>query len=238
MGDSNGWLVINGGVVTAQACATSGDAGIDSDKGIYINGGKVLATGNMLDYIAGGEQTYAVFSFAERQNAGTYALKNADGEIAAEFAPENDFTYLIIAGDELLPGEYTFWLNDIQLSAGMMGGFRGGMQGGERPQMPGGEIPEGGMPQMPDGEQEPPKMTEGEQRPFDEMPGEERPEKTDGERPEMPEGEIPQIPDGEGNMPMPDNPFGNEIQSGESSTVFTIAKGANYFSGVGKAKEL
>ena len=236
--DSNGWLVINGGVVTAQACATSGDAGIDSDKGIYINGGKVLATGNMLDYIAGGEQTYAVFSFAERQNAGTYALKNADGEIAAEFAPENDFIYLIIAGDELLPGEYTFWLNDIQLSAGMMGGFRGGMQGGERPQMPGGEIPEGEMPKMPSGEQEPPKMPEGEQKPFDEMPGEERPEKTDGERPEMPEGEIPQIPDGEGNTPMPDNPFGNEMQSGESSTVFTIAKGANYFSGVGKAKEL
>ena len=254
--DSNGWLVINGGVVTAQACATSGDAGIDSDKGIYINGGKVLATGNMLDYIAGGEQTYAVFSFAERQNAGTYALKNADGEIAAEFAPENDFIYLIIAGDELLPGEYTFWLNDIQLSAGMIGGFRGGMQGGERPQMPGGEgfeLPEGEQPgEMPRGERpekpegdrfeipegEMPTMPEGEQKPFDEMPGEERPEKTDGERPEMPEGEIPQIPDGEGNMPMPDNPFGNEMQSGESSTVFTIAKGANYFSGVGKAKEL
>lgn len=35
--DSNGWLIINGGTVIAQACSTGGDAGIDSDKGIYIN---------------------------------------------------------------------------------------------------------------------------------------------------------------------------------------------------------
>ena len=45
--DSNGWLVINGGVVNTSACATSMDAGIDSDKGIHINGGTVIAGGNM-----------------------------------------------------------------------------------------------------------------------------------------------------------------------------------------------
>ena len=39
--DSNGWLVINGGAVTAAACSDSGDAGIDATMGITINGGTV-----------------------------------------------------------------------------------------------------------------------------------------------------------------------------------------------------
>src|SRR5699024_5750519 len=40
--DSNGYLVINGGDVTAAACADSGDAGIDASAGITINGGMVM----------------------------------------------------------------------------------------------------------------------------------------------------------------------------------------------------
>ena len=65
--DSNGWLVINGGIVTCQACSKSADAGIDSDKGIHINGGTVVASGSMLDRIEDGGQTYAVFGFAQKQ---------------------------------------------------------------------------------------------------------------------------------------------------------------------------
>lgn len=41
--DSNGWLVINGGAVTAAACSDSGDVGIDATMGITINGGTVAA---------------------------------------------------------------------------------------------------------------------------------------------------------------------------------------------------
>ena len=140
--DSNGWLVINGGIVTAQACATSGDAGIDSDKGIYINGGKVIASGNMLDKIAGGEQTYAVFSFATRQvGDSTYTLKSEDGNVVGEYAPTNDFSYLLISDNELKEGDYTFWQGDTQLSA-MSGGDMGG-----RPQRPNDGIQ---PPQKPD----------------------------------------------------------------------------------------
>ena len=36
----------------AEACSFSGDAGIDSDRGIHIDGGTVMATGNMLDRIS------------------------------------------------------------------------------------------------------------------------------------------------------------------------------------------
>lgn len=116
--DSNGWLVINGGNVTAQACSFSMDSGIDSDKGIYINGGNVMATGNMLDHIADGDQTYAVFRFANREQGGsTYTLKNADGMVVKEYTPANDFSYLVIAGDTLIPGNYMFQKDGSELSA-------------------------------------------------------------------------------------------------------------------------
>ena len=65
--DSNGWLVINGGTVIAEACSDSADAGIDSDMGIHISGGKVIATGSMLDRIEDGGQTWATFSLPQRQ---------------------------------------------------------------------------------------------------------------------------------------------------------------------------
>lgn len=219
--DSNGWLVINGGTVYAQACATSGDAGIDSDKGIYINGGNVIASGNMLDHIAGGEQTYAVFNFADRQQGGTiYRLKNADEEVICEYAPKNDFTYLIVAGDELIPGDYTFWQGDTQLSASSVGGMQGGMPQGDRPEMPEDfthpEDMNGDIPQMPDGER--PKMPDGE------MP--------QGERPEMPEGEKPEMPYGAENMTPPDNFGGTMMPGGEVSATFSIVKGGNQFAGV------
>ena len=201
--DSNGWLVINGGTVIAQACATSGDAGIDSDKGIYMNGGNVIASGNMYDPIAGGNQTYATFSFLSRQSGkDTYTLKNSSGEVVGAYAPTNAFTYLIIAGDALTPGEYTFWQGNTQLTASGM------PQGNMPPNKPEGHE----KPERPDG------------APF-QMPNEEPPKMPDGKRPEMPEGMTP--PNGMGGMM-----DGNKIPNDEVSTIFTIVKGGNSFSNV------
>ena len=213
--DSNGWLVINGGTVISQACATSGDAGIDSDLGIYINGGSVIASGNMLDRIAGGEQTYAVFNFASRQvGDSTYTLKNADNKVVGEYAPTNDFTYLLIAGDELVAGDYTFWQGDTQLSASSTGGMN---MGGEQPQMP-------------------EDMTNADGTAPEDFENMIRPEKGENmTRPEMPEGEIPE---GMENMTRPDNMGGmgkpnGFMANGEASTTFTIVEGGNQFSNVG-----
>lgn len=201
--DSNGWLVINSGSVNAQACSSSADSGIDSDMGIYINGGKVLASGNMLDRISGGNATFAVFSFSTRQPGNSvYVLKDNNGKEVGHYAPDNAFTYLLIAGDELKEGDYTFWQGENQLAAsGSSGGFGG------RPQMPQGgmkpsEIPNGGKP---NGE-------------FPQMP--------DGEMPQIPDGEIPQMPSGE----IPDFDGAMNMPTGELSTKFTIVKGENQFS--------
>ena len=225
--DSNGWLVINGGTVTAEACSVSGDAGIDSDMGIYINGGNVIATGNMLDRIAGGDGTFAVFSFNSRQNGGVcYSIKNADGEVVSEYTPSNAFTYLVISGEKLIPGEYTLWQGSEQLSVRSENGMTGGFSPDSRPEMPEGES----FPQMPEGESFP-QMPEGEsfhQRPEGMVP----PEMPEGAEPSsMPQnGDRPQRP---GDFPEPGFRGPENQVSGEKSTVFAINKGVNYFSGVG-----
>ena len=131
--DSNGWLVINGGMVIAAACSDSADSGLDSDNGIYINGGIVIASGNMYDAVDGGDQTYAVFQFAQKQSGGqTYTLKNAAGETILEMTPENAFQYLVVSAPGLAEGEYTLWCGDTQLggSTGSVGGPSGAMDGG------------------------------------------------------------------------------------------------------------
>ena len=156
--DSNGWLVINDGIVYAQACAFSMDSGIDSDMGIYLNGGTVIASGNMLDRIAGGDATYGVFSFAEAVKAGQNVyLKDADGNLFMHHYAVNGGSNLIFSVDGMAAGDYTLWVDDVQMAHGgaMTGGmgFAGGrpdmgdfdpskMEGMQRPE--GMERPEGG----------------------------------------------------------------------------------------------
>lgn len=128
--DSNGWLLIDGGKVTAAGCGFSGGASIDADKGVYIRGGQVIASGNMYDHLAG-DHTYAVFTFARRQSGGmTYTLKNEAGEEVLSCTPKNDFQYLILSSPALTAGSYTFWQGNTQLSGTAMGSMGGQMPGG------------------------------------------------------------------------------------------------------------
>jgi len=165
--DSNGWLVINGGIVTSSACGFSMDAGIDSDMGIHINGGTVIAGGNMLDEIADSKQTYAVFMTKEAIKGGTeISVKNEFGEIVAGTMIVNDCTCLAVSSADLLPGTYTLWKDDEQLKVSEMNGR---MLGGGK------FKPDGEIPMKPEGE---------------------RPMKPEGERPMRPDGEAPRFPGG------------------------------------------
>lgn len=176
--DSNGWLVINGGSVTAAACSNSADAGIDSDMGIYINGGTVIASGHMLDQIEQGGQTHVVFNFAETQDGSeTLCLKDEEDKAVMEICPGNAYSVLVYSSPELKAGTYTLWSNDKQM-AGQGGGMAGGFgMGGARPEGEGMTPPDGEMPEgieLPEG-MEPP---EGMKRPEGMEPpeGMERPE--------------------------------------------------------------
>ena len=257
--DSNGWLVINGGTVIAQACSFSADAGIDSDMGIHINGGTVIATGSMLDRIEAGGQNYAVFNFANRQSGSkTIQLNRESGSGVLEFTPDNDYSVLVYSSPDLTAGNYTLWSDGTQLAGakggsmgmGGMGMGRPGMQGmpGGMPQgrpegMPVGEMPQG----MPGGR--PGGKNEGMQFPEGEWPSQ-RPEgmtpptgdfpfggQNGAERPERPEGQNDRNQWG-GNRPEGQwgpNDGGNGF-SRELNLIFEISDGGTMFQNVSEAK--
>ena len=150
-------------------------------------------------------------------------LKNSENKVVGEYAPTNDFAYLLIADDELVAGDYTFWQGDTQLSASSMS--MGNMNGGEIPE--GQTNADGTVPELPEG-------MENMQRPQKE----ENMTRPEGEIPQMPNGEEPEIPEGMENMTPPNNMgggmgMGNMMMGGEASTTFTIVDGGNQFSNVG-----
>ncbi len=231
--DSNGWLVINDGAVIAQACGFSGDAGIDSDKGIHINGGTVFATGNMLDQISESQQTFAVFQFSDTQRISKYAeeyrtftLKDGNDNFVISSTVINDFNCLVVSTPALISGEYSFWQGDTQLSGAKTAGMGGGMGPGGMP--PGGMEFEGTpQPLNPDGSDFviiPGTITNENGEPITIDPD------SIGDLPTI---EATPIPDS-GLEVIPFNPNGQHGSFGGSfaitvSTVFTIEQGCNYF---------
>jgi len=250
--DSNGWLVLNGGTVTAFACADSADAGIDSDMGIHIGAGAtVIATGHMLDRIESADQNYVVFQFSNSQNGEELlSLQNADGTSAMQVWPGNDYSVVLFSAPELVPGDYTLYHAGVQMGhSGAQNGMGGVMPGGfapgnmERPEDfdPGSmERPEG--MERPDGMQQPPELPEGMERPEGFRPG------------GMEPGEITVNDDG--TVTLPDGTTVDPAQMGggkggfggmggrgdrgqggmgaaASQTVFTVNGKENYFSSVG-----
>lgn len=205
--DSNGWLVVNGGIVNTQACGFSMDSGIDSDKGIHINGGVVIASGNMLDRISENKQSYAVFNFNEFLGEGNYILKNMENVIIFQNYIKNSFSSLIISTADLVEGDYTLWYNDIQLTGAVS--LNNQMN---RPEPPKGFNPE-------NMNQDIKNMTP--------------PEGFNGDRPEPPEGFNPEnMNQGMENMTPPENVQSDVFKAIdiEFSEIFSIKNGENYFS--------
>lgn len=131
--DSNGWLVINGGTVLAEACSDSADAGIDSDMGIHINGGTVIASGSMLDRIEDGGQTWALFSLSKNTDSDndTLYIKDEQENTVAEFEIKNAFSTLIFSSPDLKEDStFTLWNADGQLARQSDGMGFGGMRPG------------------------------------------------------------------------------------------------------------
>lgn len=224
-------LTINGGAVTAAACAESGDAGIDATAGITtINGGTVMASGNMYDQIDGGDQTYVVFSFASRQTGGeTYTLQDADGGTVGTWTPVNDFTCLVVSSPDLTAGDYTLWQGDTQLAGSASDGMGGpGGMGGGRP-MDDSQVPGDFDPQQAPTDGERPQRPEGEApAELQENAGGDAP----ADPPERPEGEA--APDGA--EPPADGRGPGSGEDGQSaadlSEIFALTDGGNFFTGV------
>lgn len=155
--DSNGWLVINGGSVTAFACANSADAGIDSDMGIHINGGEVVATGNMLDRIENGGQNYIVFNINQRVSDGL-SIKDEEDNSIKDIKAINAFSILIYSHKDIKNEVYLLWQENEKIATSSNGmdhqfGGPGDRSFGKQPPMNGDfELPNNGEFTPPNGE--------------------------------------------------------------------------------------
>ena len=133
--DSNGWLVINGGRVIAQACSFSADAGIDSDMGIHINGGTVFASGSMLDRIEDGSQEYVLFNIWDNiLDENELSIRNDDGEIIDEITINNDCSVIIYSSPDLdSDSTYSLYNGDYEFASGSDSTAGGPGMGGMMP---------------------------------------------------------------------------------------------------------
>ena len=100
--DSNGKLIINGGKIYAFANPNSADAGLDSVNGIYLNGGTIIATGNMADQISSDSKQkfiYASFDKIEKDNLIT--IKNQKDKIITAFKTDRNIQNILYSINNL-----------------------------------------------------------------------------------------------------------------------------------------
>ena len=255
--DSNGYLVINGGVVISAAKPFS-DSGLDSDRGSFINGGYVVATGSTMDWAeSDSNQVTMNLQFASDQASDeAIIVTDKDGKVIFAYDPDKDETAgsnnrgykgAVISCPEFKVGEtYNVYvggdvegtdvdgLYDAATVTGFSGAVRQAFTGtdvrGFGPFGMGGPRPgDGDFPGRPD---------DGGWR---EPPAGERPEPPAGGRPEPPAGGFP----GEGEFPgeggFPGGPMGGPGgnfgsmepgQAGEPSADFFMNDTVNAFSGV------
>ena len=178
--DSNGYLVINGGVVISAAKPMS-DSGLDSDRGSFINGGYVVATGSTMDWAeSDSKQVTMNLQFAADQASDeAIIVTDPDGKVIFAYDPDKDETagsynrgyrgavisspafkvgetYNVYVGGDV-EGEEVDGLYDAATVTGFSGAVRQVYTGTDvrrfgRPGGFGGERPAGGPGGRPEGE--------------------------------------------------------------------------------------
>ena len=250
--DSNGWLVINGGVVVSSANPAA-DAGLDSDLGSYVNGGIVLALGSSMDWAeSDSEQVTMNLQFGGYKDSGdAIVVTDLQGTVVFAYDPSADEvlgsntrtyrgaviscpnfavgdSYAVYIGGELT-GSDQGGIFDTASVTGYTGGSRQGYSGTDvamRPRMGGFGGFGGG--QRPEG-MVPPEGFQGGERP---QKGE-KPQDGSGVPPQgfgnerFPEGTPPEG----GGMPGGWSGFGTG-QNQPENAVFYMQDKVNFFSGV------
>ena len=99
--DSNGKLTINGGNIYAFAHPNSGDAGLDSVNGTYINGGQIIVTGNMADAISSDSKQKFIYTNINVDKDTLVVIKNQDDEILMAFKTNRSIKTLLYSSKDL-----------------------------------------------------------------------------------------------------------------------------------------
>ncbi len=245
--DSNGYLVINGGIVVSAA-NPGADAGLDSDLGSYINGGTVVALGSTMDWAeSDSNQVTMNLQFAAQQSSGdAITVTRTDGTVLFAYDPSEDeilgtnvrqFQGAVISSPNFAVGESYH----VYLGGTVAGSDDGGVyavttvtdvSGGVQQSYTGSDL-RGGPGGMGGVRPEKPGEWNG-QRP----PEGDQPDWAEGERPDWPDGEKPEwpgdLPDNAGPEPPKDNFPDSPINGtdGTPNSLFFMQDKVNAFSGI------
>lgn len=102
------WGLLNGG-----------DAGIDADEGITVNGGEVIALGSdMLEKpLSTSTQNFVCFSLnSVVETDSQLNLKNENNEVIASFVANEDFKTLIISNGKIGEGKYYLYKGEEKIA--------------------------------------------------------------------------------------------------------------------------
>ena len=127
-------LTINGGVINIDAANDGINTNEDNVSVTTINGGTVVALGNMFDAISSdSEQNYLTLTLAEPVRSGDEVeLTDADGSALFDFTAPKTASMILLSGADIEDGaEYTLTVNgtEREYSAEGMMGAPGGMGG-------------------------------------------------------------------------------------------------------------
>lgn len=137
--DSNGKLLISGGVVTVFGPENGGNSALDSESGTTISGGTVIALcREAMDPV--GATQYMVTANVSISAGATVTLKNSSGEVIVSFVAPKVFANLVISTADMTSGSYTLTYGNTSTTLTATTGTTGGMGG-----MGGGPGGQGGM---------------------------------------------------------------------------------------------
>lgn len=149
--DSNGSITVSGGKVFVDGPSDNGNGSLDSETGIYINGGYVVAVGSSAWVNEATPKTssaqYSLVYAGNTVSAGTtLTLKDASGNTIVSFKTAKASSSVVISAPEITAGTYTLYAGSGTLTtfnvsskvttvgANSQGGMGGGMGGpGGRP---------------------------------------------------------------------------------------------------------
>lgn len=154
--DSNGSILISGGVVVVHGPTTGGDAGLDADKGIVVTGGTLFVTSTlgMVETPASNSTQYVV-SYAHQSTitaGSTVALKDKKGNVLVSVEVLKNCQSVIISSPNIKKGgTYYIYGNDKKMTSftvssiiTTIGSSGNSFPGGDRPAGPGGPGGPGG----------------------------------------------------------------------------------------------
>jgi len=144
--DSNGALVINGGVIRVSGPTNSGNGALDYGASAAINGGSIIAvgaSGMAVSFGSGSTQGSIMVNVGSQSAGSTVTLTDANGQVLLSWQPEKAYQSVVVSCEGLqVGGAYTLtagsYSEEITLSSisygasSGMGGFGGGFGGGWR----------------------------------------------------------------------------------------------------------